>query len=133
MIKPANIKEIANGQIFGMKYFRKDGTQGEMSCRFHVKKYIKNLNSPDKMRKPKKDHLITVFNLQKMAYRNIIIENIISLTVRGVEIDLKDIKAIMEMKELVSMAEVMANGHDLPEYEAVSCDYQMPDDEYLVA
>jgi hypothetical protein len=115
-----------------MKYLRKDGTQGEMSCRFHVKKYLKNTDS-DKKRKPQKDYLVTVFNLQKMQYRSIIIENIISLKVRGVVIDLKDLKMIAEMKELLAMAEVMANGCEVLEYEAVPENCQTPDDYYQVA
>lgn len=78
--------ELTNkGQIFSVKFVKKDGTLREMVCRLGVKKHLKGgtLNYDAKSR-----GLLPVFDMQKQAYRMINTKTLISAKINGVNYDI---------------------------------------------
>lgn len=134
-LTPELLKQIAQKKIFSMEYKREDGTFGKMTCRFGVKSHLKDPSAPKKPVKageaPKT--YVTVFNLAKRAYRRITIQNIISVRIKGVELDFRDLVDISIMAAARSMNEVMENGFEAPEYHAISISYEPQSDERMVA
>lgn len=77
IIKTLNRK----GAIFGVKFFKKDGSPRSMCCRFGVSKYINGKGrSWDRSDYP---NLLTVFDMAKDGYRNVNLDTVQSITVRG--------------------------------------------------
>ena len=79
--------ELTNkGNIFSVKFVKKDGTLREMVCRLGVKKHLKGgtLNYDAKSR-----GLLPVFDMQKQAYRMINTKTLISAKINGVNYDFK--------------------------------------------
>lgn len=143
-VTPELIKKIAKGTIFGIHYKRKDGTTGSMTGRFGVKCDLKDPTAPKKVVDPSEEPktYITLHSSnkdtsseegKKKGYRRIIIENIISMTVRGVTIDLRDLKNITLMESMKAIETAMANGFEVNEYECIPGDYESQVDERLVA
>lgn len=78
--------ELTNkGNIFSVKFVKKDGTLREMVCRLGVKKHLKGgtLNYDAKSR-----GLLPVFDMQKQAYRMINTKTLISAKINGVNYDI---------------------------------------------
>jgi hypothetical protein len=69
-----------NGQIFTAVFIKKDGTLRVMNCRCGVKKYTKGgtlgYNATEK-------GLMSVFDLEKMEYRMINLDTLLSIVHRG--------------------------------------------------
>ena len=78
--------ELTNkGNIFSVKFVKKDGTLREMVCRLGVKKHLKGgtLNYDAKSR-----GLLPVFDMQKQAYRMVNTNTLISAKINGVNYDI---------------------------------------------
>lgn len=70
-----------NGRIFSIKFTKRtDGSIREMVCRTGVTSHIKGTGAP---RDWKKLDLISVFDMQKAAYRSIPVEGIFEVKVDG--------------------------------------------------
>lgn len=74
------LRDKANGKVFSVEFFKKDGTLRKMNARFDVKSGITGRGLDyDPL-----DHgLINVFDMQKRGYRMIIVNNISKLKVAG--------------------------------------------------
>ena len=70
------------GQIFSAGFRKKNGEKRLMNCRTKVHKYVKGLGLKFK---PQERGLVTVFDLQKGAYRFINLESLEELKIGGVE------------------------------------------------
>jgi hypothetical protein len=72
--------KVNNGQIFGVQFFKKDGSLRDMVARLgvtkHLKGGVKNYN-------PEDFNLITAFDMQKKEYRSISINTLTQLKVDG--------------------------------------------------
>ena len=71
-----------NGQIFSAVFRKKNGEKRLMNCRTKVHKYVKGIGLKFK---PQERGLVTVFDLQKGAYRFINLETLEELKIGGVE------------------------------------------------
>ena len=71
-----------NGQIFSAVFRKKNGEKRLMNCRTKVRKYVKGIGLKFK---PQERGLVTVFDLQKGAYRFINLETLEELNIGGVE------------------------------------------------
>ena len=69
------------GQIFGVKFFKKDGSARTMTCRLGVSKDVTGKGK----RWSRADHpnLITVFDMAKDDFRNVNLDTIQSVTAKG--------------------------------------------------
>ncbi len=65
-----------NGKIFSTRFVKKDGSERKMVCRLGVKKHLKGGDSTT----AHKQNLVTVFDLQKKAYRCINLETVIEIS-----------------------------------------------------
>ena len=77
--KSKYIQQKVKGKIFSVSFIKRDGTERTMVCRLGVQKYLtggKSVNDPSK-------HL-TVFDMQKNAYRNVALETIYRLRCKDV-------------------------------------------------
>ena len=77
--KSKYIQEKVQGKIFSVSFIKKDGTERNMVCRLGVQKYLsggKSVNDPSKY--------LTVFDMQKNAYRNVALETIYRLRCKDV-------------------------------------------------
>ena len=79
------IKELAKGTIFSAQFTKKDGTTRKMLARLGVKKHLKGGTKPFN---DEDYNLLTVYDLQKKAYRSINISTLKKLKIRGKEINL---------------------------------------------
>ena len=78
-----------NGQIFSAVFIKKDGEKRLMNCRTKVHKYVKGIGLKFK---PQERGLMTVFDLQKGAYRFINLMTLESLKIGGVKYKITDKK-----------------------------------------
>ena len=78
-----------NGQIFSAVFRKKDGEKRLMNCRTKVHKYVKGIGLKFK---PQERGLMTVFDLQKGAYRFINLMTLESLKIGGVKYVIRDNK-----------------------------------------
>lgn len=88
LTSPQEIKEViesSNGKVFTVNFIKKNGEERTMTARLGVKKHLRGGESTT----AHLDYLITAFDMQKKAYRNINVN-----TVRW-------IKANKEFKEVV--------------------------------
>ena len=69
-----------NGQIFSVKFRKKDGTVREMVARLGVKRHLKGGTLTFN---PTDYNLITAFDMQKAEYRMISIDTLMQLKVDG--------------------------------------------------
>ena len=74
-----------NGKIFSAVFRKKDGEKRLMNCRTKVQKYLKGVGLKFK---PQERGLVTVFDLQKGAYRFINLETLERLKIQGVEYEI---------------------------------------------
>jgi hypothetical protein len=77
--KSKYIQEKVQGKIFSVSFIKKDGTERNMVCRLGVQKHLsggKSVNNPNKY--------LTVFDMQKKAYRNVALETIYRLRCKDV-------------------------------------------------
>lgn len=78
-------KREVKGKFFSVTFIKKDGTLREMTARLGVKKHLRG--------GPSKDlgvNMLTVFDVQKKAYRTVNFEQLISLRYNGKMITNKD-------------------------------------------
>lgn len=78
-----NIQEFKNevkGNFFRVCFVKKDGTTREMIARFGVKKHLKG---GELKYNPESLNYLTVFDVQKKAYRTINMNNLIFLKYNG--------------------------------------------------
>jgi len=69
------------GQIFGVQFYKKDGSARTMTCRLGVSKGV----TGEGKRWDRADHpnLITVFDMAKDAFRNVNLDTVQSVTAKG--------------------------------------------------
>lgn len=68
------------GRIFYVTFIKKDGTERRMLCRRQVKKGIKGIGMAYK---PEDYDLVTVFDMEKQAYRTINLNTITKICAQG--------------------------------------------------
>lgn len=78
--------KVNNGQIFSVKFIKKDGSLREMVARLGVKKHLKG---GELSYNPDDYNMITAFDMQKKAYRMISIDYIQELKVNGQTFEVK--------------------------------------------
>ena len=74
----ASIVAASNGRFVSVTFIKKDGTERSMLCRLGVTKYLKGGTS-----KLDADKYLTVFDVQKEAYRAINKDTILSVKLAG--------------------------------------------------
>lgn len=74
----ASIVASSNGRFVSVVFIKKDGTQRAMLCRLGVTKHLKGGES-----KLDADQYLTVFDVQKEAYRAINRDTIVSVKLAG--------------------------------------------------
>lgn len=74
----ASIVAASNGRFVSVTFIKKDGTERSMLCRLGVTKYLKGGES-----KLNADQYLTVFDVQKEAYRAINKDTILSVKLAG--------------------------------------------------
>ena len=74
----ASIVAASNGRFVSVTFIKKDGTERAMLCRLGVTKHLKGGES-----KLNADQYLTVFDVQKEAYRAINKETILSVKLAG--------------------------------------------------
>lgn len=74
----ASIVAASNGRFVSVTFIKKDGTERSMLCRLGVTKHLKGGES-----KLNADQYLTVFDVQKEAYRAINKETILSVKLAG--------------------------------------------------
>lgn len=72
----------SNGKVFTVCFTKKDGSERVMNCRLGVKKHLKGGDSTT----AHLDHLVTVFDMQKEAYRCINLHTVKWVKTGGKEI-----------------------------------------------
>jgi hypothetical protein len=88
IINENKAKEIivgTGGSIFSVQFIKKDGSIRDMTCRLHVKKYLKTGKPSTTAHIPK---YITVFEMKGEAapvYRNINVETLLTLKANNVQ------------------------------------------------
>ena len=70
----------SNGSIFSVCFVKADGTLRDMVCRTGVSKHVKGVGMAYE---PKEYGLVTVFDVQKKAYRMIRLETLRRVTMDG--------------------------------------------------
>ena len=74
------VKELVGNKIFTAWFIKKNGDVRKINCRLGVKKHLKGGTKPYK----DSDHdLLTVFDMQKGAYRSINLNTLQSIAVNG--------------------------------------------------
>ena len=74
---------VSSGQIFAVEFIKRtNGEHRKMLCRLGVKKHLKG---GTQAYNPSEYNLLTVFDMEKGAYRMINIDGIISLKIAGQE------------------------------------------------
>jgi hypothetical protein len=74
----ASIVAASNGRFVSVTFIKKDGTERSMLCRLGVTKHLKGGES-----KLNADQYLTVFDVQKEAYRAINKDTILSVKLAG--------------------------------------------------
>ena len=74
----ASIVAASNGRFVSVTFIKKDGTERTMLCRLGVTKHLKGGES-----KLNADQYLTVFDVQKEAYRAINRDTIVSVKLAG--------------------------------------------------
>ena len=74
----ASIVAESNGRFVSVTFIKKDGTERSMLCRLGVTKHLKGGES-----KLNADQYLTVFDVQKEAYRAINRDTIVSVKLAG--------------------------------------------------
>ena len=76
----SKIKELAQNQIFSVKFIKKDGSLREMVCRLGVKKHLKG---GELAYDAKSLGYLPVFDMQKEDYRMINTNTIVEIKING--------------------------------------------------
>ena len=82
-----NLLTDNKGSIFSVVFLKKDGTIRKMLCRFGVKKHLRGGKLAFN---PLERALLVVFDMQKEAYRMINLETLMSISMKGIEYNVKD-------------------------------------------
>lgn len=88
------IEEKSDGGIFSVKFIKRStGEVREMVCRKGVTKHLKG---GEQSYDPKAKRLVTVFDMQKQAYRSINLDAVMLLKTEGVEYENSDFEESKE-------------------------------------
>lgn len=71
------------GNVFSVKFIKKDGTLRHMNCRLGVKKHWKTEDGSGGKYRPLDYNLVCVFDMVKAAYRSINIDTLREITAQG--------------------------------------------------
>jgi len=74
------IRNEAEGTIFSVEFIKKDGSLRKMVARLGVKKGVKGVGMAYN---PTEKGLLPVYDMQKLAFRMIVIDTIQKLQIRG--------------------------------------------------
>lgn len=66
-----------SGKVFGVRFIKKDNTNRVMACRFGVKAHLQTSGTPSTTAHIPK--YITVFDMQKVSYRNVNLDTLIHI------------------------------------------------------
>lgn len=80
-----SIIEASEGKFMTVSFVKKDGTPRKMNCRIGVKSPLKGGDSTT----AHKDNLVTVWDVQKNAYRCINLDTVTNITSGGVSLEVK--------------------------------------------
>lgn len=72
------------GNVFSVKFIKKDGTLRHMNCRLGVKKHWKTVDGSGGKYRPADYGLIAVFDMVKGEYRSISTATLKEITAQGV-------------------------------------------------
>ena len=81
--------ESSGGKFINVEFVKKDGTHRKLNARMGVVKHLRGGQSTT----AHKSNLITVFDVQKNAYRSVNLDTVTHNTMGGVRFDVKDIGA----------------------------------------
>lgn len=79
-------KELGN-KIFSVEFFKKDGTLRKMTCRLGVKKGV---TGKGMAYSPNDRQMLTVYDVQKKAFRMVNLNTLIKIKYRGKVLEIKD-------------------------------------------
>ena len=82
-------KMASDGKVFTVTFIKKNGEERVMNARLGVKKHLKGGTQPYN---PADYNLLTVFDMQKRAYRNINFNTITKVVIGGVTMVFQDKK-----------------------------------------
>ena len=74
------LEKAKDGKVFTVDFTKKDGSPRTMNARLGVKKGVKGVGQKYS---PSDYNLLTVFDMQKAAFRNIGLESISRVTIAG--------------------------------------------------
>lgn len=74
------LEKAKNGRVFAVDFIKKDGTPRTMNARLGVKKGVKGVGQKFN---PSDYQLLTVFDMQKNAFRMIGLETVTRVTIGG--------------------------------------------------
>jgi len=77
------IRNKAEGTIFSVEFIKKDGSLRKMVARLGVKKGVKGVGMAYN---PTEKGLLPVYDMQKLAFRMIVINTIQKLQIRGTQL-----------------------------------------------
>lgn len=80
-----SIIESSKGRFMTVSFTKKDGTPRKMNCRMGVTKHLKGGASTT----AHKDNLVTVFDIEKNAYRSINLDTVTSISTGGTVLGVK--------------------------------------------
>lgn len=69
------------GQIFGVQFFKKDGSARNMCCRLGVERGVKGIGK--KWDRADYPNLLTVFDMASDDFRNVNLDTVQSITAKG--------------------------------------------------
>jgi hypothetical protein len=73
-----------NGEIFGVRFIKKDGTERTMSCRLGVQKGITGAGKPwDRNDYP---NLMTVYDMNRQGFRTVNLETLMNVALRRFQV-----------------------------------------------
>lgn len=75
-----DLMKSTNGKIFSVVFVKKDGTDRKMNCRLGVKKGVKGIGLKFN---PSEYDLLTVYDLQKSAFRMISLKTLRAIQING--------------------------------------------------
>lgn len=81
------LEKAKNGKIFTVDFIKKDGTPRTMTARLGVKKGV---SGEGKKYNPEDYNLLTVYDMQKGAFRNIGLDTVTRVTISGETILFKE-------------------------------------------
>lgn len=84
IINKESIKKLVGNKFFSAEFIKKNGEKRKMLARLGVKKYLKGGTKGYEY-----DDLLTVYDMQKKAYRTIPVNRLLSVKANGKTMELK--------------------------------------------